>query len=317
MIEILKTDDGALKRLDAIEPGCWVNVCSITDEDAVWLSTNLDVSDDFLSAMSDRDEPSRTDKDAKRNQALVIVDYPTSEEEDEIDDPEMSLFVTEPLSILLIEDPGVIVTSSTAPCTIIDQLKRDADLRIVTSQRTRFLFEILLEVSKNYIEALRTLEKHTVSLERKLRKRQKNSGLMSMLSIEKSLLYMSTSLKSCEPTLEAIQRGDFVDLFDGDNELFSFVIIEYKQAAEMCAIYTDVITKAMDAFSSVINNNMNAAMSMLTTVTLVLSIPTAVFSFYGMNTHLLPLADSWIFPTLLSIALAAIAAVLVMRFKHY
>lgn len=316
MIEIFKTENGTLKQLDAVEPGCWVNVCSITDEDAAWLSANLDVSDDFLSAMSDRDEVSRADKDVKRKQALVIVDYPADDEKEELIDPEVAQFVTEPLSILLIEDPGVIVTASTAACGIITKLRGDADVRIVTSKRTRFLLDVLYEVSKSYIEALRTLEKHTVNLERKLRKRQKNTGLMNMLSIEKSLLYMSTSLKSCEPTLEAIQRGDFVDLFDGDKELFSLVIIEYKQAAEMCAIYTDVITKAMDAFSSVINNNMNAAMSVLTTITLVLSIPTAVFSFYGMNTNLLPLADSWIFPMLLSFALAAIATVLVLRFKR-
>lgn len=85
-------------------------------------------------------------------------------------------------------------------------------------------------------------------------------------------------------------------LFEEDEELLNDVIVEYRQASEMCSIYTDVITRAMDAFSGVVSNNVNASMGVLTTITLLLSIPTVVFSFYGMNTNLLPMSDSWVFP---------------------
>lgn len=316
MIEILKTDNGTLRQLDAIEPGCWVNAVAITDEEAAWFASELKVPEDFVKAMRDRDEVSRADKDKATGQTLVIIDYPDLEEVPDPEDPELVEIDTQPISILLIDDPGIIVTATITPCAIVERIKTDTEIRAVTSQRSRFLLDTLLKISQSYIESLNVLEKQTVCLERRMRKKQDNEGLMNMLAIEKSLLYMSTSLKSAASMLEAIHRGDFVELFEDDRELMGLVDVEYKQASEMCAIYTDVISKAMDAFSSVVSNNVNASMNFLTMATLLLSIPTAVFSFYGMNTSLLPMSDSWIFPTLLSIALAAIAVVVLLRWRR-
>lgn len=315
MIEILKTDDGTLRRLDAVESGCWVNACVPSSQEVKWLADNLGIDNDFIDAMLDRDEISRIDKNEDANQALVVVDYPAAEGMDDQAAPGLEQFDTQPISILLIENPGVVVTLTNASCAVIEKFKDDKAISISTGKRTRFLLEVLLEVSQSYIDALRILEKQTLALERRMRKKQNNEGLMNMLGIEKSLLYMSTSLKSSAPTLQAIRNGQFAKLFEEDQELLNDVIVEYRQASEMCSIYTDVITKAMDAFSGVVSNNVNASMSFLTMATLLLSIPTAVFSFYGMNTDLLPMSDSWIFPALLSIALAAIAVVILLRWR--
>ncbi len=316
MIEILKTDDGALKHLDAVESGCWVNACVPSSQEVKWLSDNLGIDNDFIDAMLDRDEISRIDKNEDASQALVVVDYPAAEDLDDKANPSLEQFDTQPISILLIENPSVVVTLTNAPCSIVEKLKSDRKLSIATGKRTRFLLDVLLEVSQSYIDALRVLEKQTMALERKMRKKQNNEGLMSMLGIEKSLLYMSTSLKSSAPTLQAIKNGQFVKLFEEDEELLNDVIVEYRQASEMCSIYTDVITRAMDAFSGVVSNNVNASMGVLTTITLLLSIPTVVFSFYGMNTNLLPMSDSWVFPMLLSVALAAVAVVVLLRWRR-
>lgn len=316
MIEILKTDDGALKHLDVVESGCWVNACVPSSQEVKWLSDNLGIDNDFIDAMLDRDEISRIDKNEDASQALVVVDYPAAEDLDDKANPSLEQFDTQPISILLIENPSVVVTLTNAPCSIVEKLKSDRKLSIATGKRTRFLLDVLLEVSQSYIDALRVLEKQTMALERKMRKKQNNEGLMSMLGIEKSLLYMSTSLKSSAPTLQAIKNGQFVKLFEEDEELLNDVIVEYRQASEMCSIYTDVITRAMDAFSGVVSNNVNASMGVLTTITLLLSIPTVVFSFYGMNTNLLPMSDSWVFPMLLSVALAAVAVVVLLRWKR-
>lgn len=316
MIEILKTDDGALKHLDAVESGCWVNACVPSSQEVKWLSDNLGIDNDFIDAMLDRDEISRIDKNEDASQALVVVDYPAAEDLDDKANPSLEQFDTQPVSILLIENPSVVVTLTNAPCSIVEKLKSDRKLSIATGKRTRFLLDVLLEVSQSYIDALRVLEKQTMALERKMRKKQNNEGLMSMLGIEKSLLYMSTSLKSSAPTLQAIKNGQFVKLFEEDEELLNDVIVEYRQASEMCSIYTDVITRAMDAFSGVVSNNVNASMGVLTTITLLLSIPTVVFSFYGMNTNLLPMSDSWVFPMLLSVALAAVAVVVLLRWRR-
>lgn len=316
MIEILKTDDGTLRRLDAVESGCWVNVCAPSDEETRWLADSLGIGDDFIDAMLDRDEISRIDKDEEAKQALVVVDFPAAEVMGDKANPDLEQFDTQPISILLLEKTGVVVTLTNAPCAIMERFKSDRAASIVTSKRTRLLLEVLLEVSQGYIDALRVLEKQTMALERKMRKKQNNEGLMSMLGIEKSLLYMSTSLKSSAPTLQAIKNGQFVKLFEEDEELLNDVIVEYRQASEMCSIYTDVITRAMDAFSGVVSNNVNASMGVLTTITLLLSIPTVVFSFYGMNTNLLPMSDSWVFPMLLSVALAAVAVVALLRWRR-
>lgn len=316
MIEILKTDDGALRQLDAVESGCWVNACVPSSQEVKWLADNLGIDNDFIDAMLDRDEISRIDKNEDASQALVVVDYPAAEDLDDKANPSLEQFDTQPISILLIENPSVVVTLTNAPCSIVEKLKSDRKLFIATGKRTRFLLDVLLEVSQSYIDALRVLEKQTMALERKMRKKQNNEGLMSMLGIEKSLLYMSTSLKSSAPTLQAIKNGQFVKLFEEDEELLNDVIVEYRQASEMCSIYTDVITRAMDAFSGVVSNNVNASMGVLTTITLLLSIPTVVFSFYGMNTNLLPMSDSWVFPMLLSVALAAVAVVVLLRWRR-
>ena len=315
MIEILKTDDGTLRHLDAVESGCWVNACVPSSQEVKWLVDNLGIDNDFIDAMLDRDEISRIDKSEDASQALVVVDYPAAEGMDDQAAPGLEQFDTQPISILLIENPGVVVTLTNASCAVIEKFKDDKAISISTGKRTRFLLEVLLEVSQSYIDALRILEKQTLALERRMRKKQNNEGLMNMLGIEKSLLYMSTSLKSSAPTLQAIRNGQFAKRFEEDQELLNDVIVEYRQASEMCSIYTDVITKAMDAFSGVVSNNVNASMSFLTMATLLLSIPTAVFSFYGMNTDLLPMSDSWIFPALLSIALAAIAVVILLRWR--
>lgn len=316
MIEIFKTINGELKQLDSIEPGCWVNITPATNSDFVWLEQTLHVSPDFITAMRDRDEVSRADKSDDGTQSLVIVDFPKLENIKDKANPEISQYDTEPLSILMVENPKIVVTLSQASCDVVDNLKANKALKLDTSKRVCTLFEVLLEVSQMYISALQIIEKETIALERKMRKVQRSSGLISMLGIEKSLLYMSTSLKSSAATLDYIQSGQFVNLSKEDKEKFDDVLVEYKQATEMCTIYTDLIAKAMDAFSGVISNNVNVSMGILTTITLILSIPTVIFSFYGMNTNLLPLADTWVYPVLMSVGVVAIAMVILSRIKY-
>lgn len=316
MLEIFKTIDGKLERLDDIEPGCWVNVSEPSRDEARWLVEILKVSDDFIEAMQDDQEVSRIDKDEDCGQALVVLDYPAPEDVADKANPDTEQFDTHPLSILLLKDLDVIVTSTLAPCVAIKRLVSDRASEIDTTKHVCLLLNILLAVSQTYIGALRTLEKETLRLERKMRKKQKSADLISMLGVENSLLYMSTSLKSFEPTLKSIKGGRFIPLRDEDQELFEDVMVEYQQATEMCTMYTDMISKAMDAFSGVMGNNVNVSMGILTTITLILSIPTVVFSFYGMNTDLLPLSHTWVYPMLLSGVLAAIAVVILVRFRR-
>ena len=115
-----------------------------------------------------------------------------------------------------------------------------------------------------------------------------------MLELEKSLVFFSTSLKADEMTLEKILRGRFIKLYDEDQELLEDVLIEIKQAIEMSNIYSSILSGTMDAFASVISNNLNIVMKVLTSITILMAIPTMIASFYGMNVTGLPIPNFWI-----------------------
>ena len=130
-----------------------------------------------------------------------------------------------------------------------------------------------------------------------------------MLELEKSLIYFSTSLKSNDVTMNKILRGRVVKLYEEDQDLLEDVLIELKQAQEMASIYSGILS------GSVISNNLNIVMWRLTMVTIILAIPTMVYSFYGMNTLDLPFAEHTWFPTLLSLLLTAIVAFVLFKYK--
>ena len=171
---------------------------------------------------------------------------------------------------------------------------------------------MLLFISRRYQADLRSINRQFRENERKLRRSMRNADLIKMLGFEKSLVYFSTSLKALDATVRRIGYGRTVRLYEDDRDLLDDVSIEIRQAIEMCGIYTEVFNETMDTFGSLINNNLNLTMRTLAIITLVLSMPTMVFSFYGMNTAL-PLDEAWVFPLVLSIVLSVVAAVWIMR----
>lgn len=136
-----------------------------------------------------------------------------------------------------------------------------------------------------------------------------------MLELEKSLIYFSTSLKSNDVTMNKILRGRVIKLYEEDQDLLEDVLIELKQAQEMASIYSSILSSMIEAFGSVISNNLNIVMWRLTIVTIILAIPTMVFSFYGMNTGDLPFAEyTWI-PTGIALVLTALVSFILLKYK--
>jgi magnesium transporter len=133
---------------------------------------------------------------------------------------------------------------------------------------------------------------------------------MKMLGLEKSLVYFSTSLRGLESTATRIGNGRMLDLYEEDHELLDDVQIEIRQAIEMCTISTNILNGITDTFSSVISNNLNMTMRTLTIITLIMAIPTIIFSFYGMNVDGLPLTEWWWFPVLPALVGCVVAAFL-------
>ena len=223
------------------------------------------------------------------------------------------VYSTLPLGIIVTEKH--IITVCLKESSIIkdfqDGLVRNAE----TQKRTSFILYMLLRVAKRFLQYLKQIDKIYNYMERQLYKSQRNKELIQLLDLEKSLVYFNTSLKANEVTLEKILRGRIITLYEEDHDLLEDVLIEVRQAIEMANIYSSIISGMMDAFASVISNNLNVIMKVLTSITILLTVPNIVFSFYGMNIEGsgLPLAQFWWFPLAITVVIIGIVAVLLKK----
>lgn len=275
MISYYQTEHNKIVKISEFVEGCWVNVISPSAEEIAFLVDRLKLDRDFVRAALDEEESSRIENED--DQTLVLVDIPimTSEDNNTV------LYTTRPLGIIMTETNIITISLQNNP--VINDFANGVIRNIQTQLKTRFLLRILLRGATQYLTYLKQIDKITSSLESKLDKSMKNRLLMQLLGLEKSLVYFSTSLKADEITLEKILRGRVIKMYEEDQDLLEDVLIEVKQAIEMSSIYSRTLSSTMDAFSSVINNNLNIVMKILTAVTVLLEIPNMVFSFYGMN----------------------------------
>ena len=169
------------------------------------------------------------------------------------------------------------------------------------------MLHIMLRIAARYLQYLKQIDKITNHVERELRKSMKNKELIQLMDIQKSLVYFSSSLKANEITIEKIMRGRAVTLYEEDQDLLEDVLIEVKQAIEMSNIYLNILSGTMDAFASVISNNLNIVMKVLASITLIISIPTVISGIYGMNVEGMPVPNFW-FPVGLAVVSMGVAA---------
>ena len=194
----------------------------------------------------------------------------------------------------------------------------DARLHTVnTNQRTRLFLRMMLHISQRYQVYLRNINRQFTRSERRLRESMRNEELMQMLGFQNSLVYFSISLKADETMLTRINKGRVIRMYEEDADLLEDVSIEFRQAIEMCTIYTDILEVTTDTFSSIINNNVNQIMRRLTIITLVLAIPTIVFSFYGMNISALPGVFAWWIPVIVAVVGCVIAGLVMWRTRTF
>ncbi len=312
MISFFRSQDGKIKKIDRLEDGCWVDVLEPTNDDREWLLNELEIAPEFIKSAFDDEETAHIDVDDDTGQVLVIVDCPFVESEDEVDDKSITQFDTHPLAFVFLPERECFVTFSLRRNDIVANFAHGAYREIHTNRRTQFLLKMLLRITQRYVVCLRSINRQIREYERTLRKTMKNSELMKMLGLEKSLVYFSTSLQGLEATAARIGYGRMLALYEDDVDLLDDVKIEIAQATEMCNIYTHILEGIMDTFSNVISNNLNFTMRTLTVITLIMAVPTIVFSFYGMNVEGLPLASWAWFPVVVA-AVICLAAFLFIR----
>ena len=276
MIRIFKTEDGAMHEKEEMQPGCWIALTNPTASEIIDIADAYQIDPDHLKAPLDEEERSRIE--VEDDYTLVLVDIPSIEERSGKD-----WFVTIPLAIITTNEVLITVCLEETPVltSFMDGRVRDFH----TFMKTRFILQILYKNATQYLQYLRIIDKKSEVIERKLHQSQKNEELIELLELEKSLVYFTTSLRSNEVVLEKLLRTEKIKKYPEDTDLLEDVIVENKQAIEMANIYSGILRGTMDAFASVISNNLNIVMKFLATVTIVMSIPTMVASFYGMNVN--------------------------------
>lgn len=277
MINIYKTIDGNILEIQEAEDGCWIALTNPTATEIFEVSEQFHIEVDDLRAPLDEEERSRIA--VEDTYTLILVDVPMIEERNEKD-----WYGTIPLGIIIAKN--MILTICLEDTQVLARFKEGRVRNFFTYMKTRFILQILHRNASMYLRYLRIIDKKTEQVEERLHMSPRNQELIELLELEKSLVYFTTSLRSNEVVLEKLMKTDSVKKYPEDTDLLEDVIIENKQAIEMANIYSGILSSMMDAFSSVISNNLNIVMKVLSAITITMSIPTIVFSAYGMNVNL-------------------------------
>ncbi|TAJ45521.1 magnesium transporter CorA family protein [Methanofollis fontis] len=278
MLQIFKTRQNGggafIEELDTVEPGAWI-ICTAPDEAEIARAAGIMEmpAEDIRAAL---DEEERPRLESEEGRTLILIDVPIP-----IQGEPPGTYTTVPLGIAINDD--YILTICLRDLTLTSDFVAGRVKTFFTFKKTRFLFQILYRNASLYLSYLRQIDRRSDEIERALHKSTRNEELIQLLQLEKSLVFFSTSLKSNEMVLEKILRFKPLRMFPEDEDLLEDVIIENRQAIDMANIYSNILTGMMDAFASIISNNLNMVMKFLASITIVLAIPTMVASFYGMN----------------------------------
>lgn len=283
MLDIFKTIDDTLFTLEEIEDGAWINLVDPTANEIDFIEQELGVDKDFLRAALDEEESSRLD--SENDQVLILVDTPYVEKTDD-----HIIYETLPMGIILTKTN--IVTVCLKNSIVLDQFEKNSIRYFSTYKKYRFLYQILYKNAQRYLLYLRQIDRMSNYVEKQLHQSMKNKEIIQLLDLEKSLVYITTALKANQIVLEKISKMDLIKKYPDDKDLLEDVMIENKQAIEMANIYSGILSIKMDAFASIISNNLNIVMKLLTSITILMAIPTMFSSFYGMNVINIPFAHS-------------------------
>lgn len=281
MITIWKSSESNLEALQEVIPGSWVNAVDPSLDEIARLQRELNVPPDFVTYPLDLDERARTEKE---NGSLLIVLRVPCRQPAGADAP----FTTIPLGI--IHAASLIATVCKIENGVMGDLVSRQVKGLSTAKRNRFILHLLLVTANKFLSDLREINRAVDLLEDKLQRSLRNQEVMELLKYQKSLVYFTTALKSNELMLQRLQKSRLFEMYPDDEDLLDDVLTEIQQAIEMTNISSNILSGMMDAFASIISNNLNGVMKFLASITIVLSIPTIVASFYGMNVDL-PLAE--------------------------
>ena len=290
MRELLKIyntnmETNKLEEIKEFRKGSWINLVNPSENEIKRVCESINIQEDFIRDALDYEEKARIDEEEDDNTILFVIDVPVIEKSEDND-----IYSTMPLGMIVVRD-DFFITVSLRKNKVIEDFEKRKIKNFQTYKKTRFIFQIFYLNASYFLNYLKQINKETEIAEYILKNSMKNKELLKLLSLEKGLVYFATSLKSNEIVMEKTMRGKIVKLYDDDEDILEDAIIENRQAIEMAQIYTNILNGTMDAYASIISNNLNGVMKFLTSITIVLAIPTMISSFWGMNVKL-PFEDS-------------------------
>jgi magnesium transporter len=312
MIQYFKIIDQQTIAIDKPETGSWVNVLPpLKQEEFTELSETLEIPVDFLKDSLDIDERSRYDIDG--NVKLIVIKTPTENNSFNESD---AFYITIPICIILTHNQIVTVNS----------FENEAIKKFLNSFQNRhpdkksmMVLKIFEKITTNFQEHLKEINQRRNLLEQKLYDSNRNVELLELVRIQKSLVYFVTALRSNELLMMKITRTNILQLNEEEKEFLEDLIVETSQALEMANTYTNILSSTLDAFASIISNNLNNVLKRLTSITIILSLPALVTSIYGMNVPIpgQNMPHSFYVPIFLSLGISIIISVYFMKKKWF
>ena len=287
MLKIYKSFAGYV-GIPQAEKGCWVNVSQPSPDEIHRLIKEFLVPKDILQDILDADERPRVEYDD--DWSLVIIRIPVASPENGIP------FHTVPLGIFMTEDATVTLCALHNEVIPFEQPSLYREQYQQVNDILNFLLKLSLRSATVYSRYLKQINQQTSIIEQELEKSIRNKELNKLLTMEKCLVYFITSLKANELVLAKLRNSKRNSISELNEDLLEDAVIENKQALEMAQIYSDIQAGMMDAFASVISNNLNVVMKQLTSISIILMIPTLIASIYGMNVPNYFEHANWAFP---------------------
>ena len=277
MIKFFKTDERVrILETDKFEQGCWVELVNPTDDEVDDIRALTGIPEEMLKAALDEEESARVDTD--EGSTMYIVDSPML-----VDTEDGSMYTTIPVAIIY--NPQCIVSVSLSSSHVLNALRLNR-MPVSTKRPVEFILHFMLENVKRFSSSLKQIDKKSLRLQAELHKSMRNQELIELLTLQDSLVYFSTALSANASVYGRLSRMEGVQANEDYRDLADDIMIESRQAGEMCSIYRDILKTTMDAFSSVISNNVNTVVKRLTIITILVAIPTLIAGLLGMNVKL-------------------------------
>ncbi|MBL8051444.1 MAG: magnesium transporter CorA family protein [Anaerolineales bacterium] len=305
MLRIYKTTENGLETIETIANGAWVHVIDPTPDEIEKL-VNWGMDMEYINYSMDEDEMARMERDEEHT--FILLRIPIHRPDSDIP------YTAVPLGIMILGNK--IITLCRYDSDIFKSLTNGKHRHLKTGKRYRLTLYIFLETSIRYLNLLREINRATELVEDRLQKSTQNRELLELLKYQKSLTYFATALRSNEVMMERVQRTQLFNYYEEDQDLLEDVLTENQQAIQMTSINAEILSSMMDAFASIISNNLNVVLKALAAITIIFNVPTIVASFYGMNVTLPGEGNPSAFLSVLGLALGLTAVATYVFYKR-